>query len=253
MTTALCNPHFVQSTEAESPAMPRLREVTNSPEMEYAARPGEVERLADSMAALILFRKRFAEVGREEIKFTENKQLYKFFSPDSITCGLPSGTKVHIVFNRHDMTCVHVMTKEGRYVETLPAKSSAEILNPEDASRELAAHGRMAARTLDRVRVLHESDTLAAVMRARQNEEDIQRVVATLPAEADPAAGAPASSFPEADRLAEAVAEQTRIRSQTRIRREALRGFRPADLTDATDTSDALAEASRDFDAAKLL
>jgi 1,2-phenylacetyl-CoA epoxidase PaaB subunit len=191
--TQLTNPHIAATAPAESrvdPAAPmRTRRVTLSPAEEYQARPGETELIPDALAALILSRKAFVEVGSKGVTLNR-KELggkRRYWHPDSPLCnhiGKAEKRKIIAVWNDLDPSCIHLMSVEGRYLETLPAETMPAMLDNEALSKELAAHRRVHARHHEHLRRLHAEDSLAALESARNNTTEIQRAVTIMPAEA---------------------------------------------------------------------
>lgn len=183
------NIHFTarassEQVEAAADATPRrTRRVTNSPEREYAARAGAVERMPDALAAIILSEKQLLTVGRNGLQMSRDGRKYKYWSEDSVICRDESldGKKVVCVFNRNDLSRVHVLTNDGEYIETLPMKGTQEFFDTENAGRELAKHKREQVRLMDRMNDLHGADTVKAVLTARANTEAMRTVVTTMP------------------------------------------------------------------------
>lgn len=183
MIAGLRNIHFSAPT-APDQGLPREREVTNSPAREYEQRSGAVERISDELAATILCAKRMATVTRGEIKLEINKRKYKFFHSDSITLrGYTGETRVPVVFNRleNPPLYIHVMTRDGVYVETLPRKGLASFFSSDTSGRELAAIRRYYAHVQGRLQHVHESDSERAMEDARHNKDAITKGVYDLP------------------------------------------------------------------------
>ena len=205
----LRNIHAIPAAQDLQPAeaLPRLRAVTNSPAREYAARPGQVERLPDALAACILAEKRWATVTRDQISLQINKRRYVYFSPDSVTIRATSEDRqVPVFFNRYDLSVIHVFTADGAYVETLAQKGKAEFFSTRpEAGRALADSRRVQDAKLDRLQVVHETDTHEAVARARHNADQVSKVIQTMPAAAPEAQPGTPSRFPRAERVVTAL------------------------------------------------
>ena len=210
MTAALRNIHF--SKPVASPvAMPRERKVTNDPAREYAQRPGEVERLPDDLAACILSAKRMATVKRNQIIIEVDGEDYKFFHPDSITLrGFTGETRVPVVFDNHDLSCIHILTRDGEYVETLPRKGEAAFFDEAAGRRELAATRALISHVESRIEDIHKPDSRRAVESARHNLETIRNSLHTLPLKDAPTRTAPATE--QTSRLAGAIDQAARAR-----------------------------------------
>lgn len=218
------NPHFAPAPPAQdlctdtaandqcpvtddTPALPRLREVTNSPFREYASRAGEADPLPDNVAALILSFKGRAQVQRNGIK-VERKELSNepifFWHEDSLTCLGKQGETVLYVLNPHTPDCVHIMDQHGRYLETVPRKGSPAILDAEAAAKEIAKHRRYMTNQQTRLQQLHGEETENILKRHRENTEELNRVTNLHPAPDDGREGCPQPAAQEhtADRIA---------------------------------------------------
>lgn len=195
------NVHLPTVEEAPAPSAPRLRVVTNDPAREYAQRPGQAERLPDSVAALILCKSGFAKVERQEIKITLDGTDHKFASSNSITIAEKNGTgeRVLWVINRHAPDVLHILSKDGAYIESIPRKGSATWFSSDEASREaLAETRRMRKRDMERLDQVHAPDTRAALEREQHNRTEIARLVSTFPSPASDREQQPAADRPKA-------------------------------------------------------
>lgn len=196
MTTAapFRNIHFSAAAAApdasQAAPLPRLRFVKNSPSREYAARPGAVERLPDALAAIILSEKQFLTVSRSGLQMKRDGKAYKYWSENSAICNDAAydGKRVVCVFNRNDLSRVHVMTDDGCYIETLPLKGRAEFFDEATAGRELAKHRRAQDNAMRRMQEVHGADTVKAVTEARENAGAMRTVVTTMPRKTETAA-----------------------------------------------------------------
>lgn len=190
-TTTLKNIHVPQRVTVPTTDMPRLREVTNDPAREFAQRPGMTRPLPNEVAALILARQEFREVTRNGI--TIDKRQY--WSENSITIATKAGTKekVLITYNRHDASVIHVLTRDGVYVESIPEKGMVVMFDPVATERELGAHRRAQQRDMDRLVEIHGADSLAELARTKSNAAQMHRVVSTF----DVPQGTP--NFPNTD------------------------------------------------------
>lgn len=165
--------------------LPRLRSVTNDPAREYAQRPGEVDRLPDSIAALILSKKGFSKVGRNGIKVEGiTPKPLNFWHEDSITIQEKAGTneKVLWVLNRLNPDVIHILKPSGEYVETIPLDGKAEWFNQADMQRVLGAKRRSQNRSIERVASLHAPDSEATLDAATANDTAMKSAVHTFPA-----------------------------------------------------------------------
>lgn len=170
-----------------APSMPRLRSRTNDPTREYASRAGEVQPLPDSVAALILCRKGWAKIERQQIKVTLDGQELLFASRDSISIAEHNGTGRRVLWalNRRAPEVLHILTDQGAYVESIPRKGEAQWFDQGDASR--AAHGdaqAMLQRDIARLKELHRPAMESADADARHNAAQVRRLVQTFPAPA---------------------------------------------------------------------
>jgi len=174
-----------QPTPAPAAGLPRLRSVTNDPAREYAQRPGEVEPLPDSIAALILCKRGYAIVERHQIKVTMDTKTYFFASSASVTIAEKNGTgeKVLWVINRHAPDVLHILGRDGEYIESIPRKGRADWFSNDAASKEaLAETRRMRQRDMTRLQQIHQPDTAAALEREQDNTRRVAKLVNTFPA-----------------------------------------------------------------------
>lgn len=212
------NPHFAEAQAPAADALPRLRTVTNSPAQEYRERPGQVETLPDALAALFLAKKVELTVSRQCVSFKMDGETFKYFHPDSLTIrnALPEheGRAIGVV-NRMDTSRLHVMTADGRYVETLPLKGKAGFFQPSDQLQQ-ARHALGHAE--QRLEALHGKTTRELADAAAQNSSQLKVLVATLPADgvtATPGA-APGRAAVVAEAMNRAAADRTRARTVTK-------------------------------------
>ncbi|MEO7933236.1 MAG: hypothetical protein ABIT76_08780 [Chthoniobacterales bacterium] len=193
----------------------RLRAVGNDPQREYANRPGEVHPLANNVAALILFRKGWTKIERNEIKVTLEGEPLTFASRHSMTIATLNGTGQRVLWalNRRDPQFLHLLTADGAYIESIPAKGEAEWFSQDATSQEAIADVQaQTQRDLRRVRDLHQPDELAAAADARQNAATIHRLVQTFPL----ASTTEPASFEKADRMESAIGETDRLRKKVK-------------------------------------
>lgn len=175
----------------------RIRYVTNSPAEEYAARPGNVAPLADSIAALLLSRASRVTPNSQGVVVT-HPALGKitYWHPDSIVCsdlGTARMDKVVAVVALEAPDVCHLLSVSGKYIETLPKKLMANALGHEAADSEAFAQAKRAqGRAAARLQELHRPDIAEAVDAALHNAAALQRAVTTLPAERAPHAPEPA-------------------------------------------------------------
>jgi hypothetical protein len=189
-TTSFRNIHVAAAGETaaatvETTALPRLRLVTNDPAREYAQRAGEVERLPDSVAALILSKQGFSKVTRNGVivEGVGPKPL-RFWSEHSITVTEKAGTndKVLWTLNRQQPDVLHILTPDGEYVESIPLAERPAWFDDAAMHRTLGAVTRSQNRKIERVRKLHGIDTEKALEAACENEHTFGRLVHTFPA-----------------------------------------------------------------------
>lgn len=218
-------------------ALPRLREVTNDPLREYAARPGEVRALPDSVAALILSKSGECFVENHAITASIDGVSRVYSARDSVVIAELNGKKVKVLWyaNRRKPDCIHLVTANGHYIETLPVKGEALPFSNDEISRKVfsdaVAHRNRDARHLEE---LHAPDIAAAAKRAEHNASELaskvredERMVRIFPASAggdrpvqlaDNIETAPArgreTNFPKADRLCAVEAAVDRARTE---------------------------------------
>jgi len=184
-----------QPTQMAQPAqeqhsLPRQRQKTNDPLTEYSQRPGKVQRLPDSVAALILCHSGRSKVIRHQIKVVVGKTEYLFANPDSPLLIAKNGTdeKVLWVMNRQSRDCLHLLSDAGEYLETLPLKGQAAWFDNSAASKQALADARASLnRDREHLEGIHAIDIDQAVRNAQHNAEQTQRLVSTFPVAASDA------------------------------------------------------------------
>lgn len=165
------------------PSLPRLRGVTNDPAREYAARPGAVEKLPDSVAALILCKQGFNKVGRNGIAIELDGRKLKYWSENSVTIATRAGTNEKVLWtvNRQQPDVLHILTSDGEYVESIPLDGKVPWFDEAATAKILGAKKRANQRRMDRVRFLHAPDAQAALERETHNEGQLRGLVQTFP------------------------------------------------------------------------
>ena len=225
------------------PSMPRLREVTNSPFQEYAARSGDVTPLPDNVAALICSFKGRAKVQRNGIKIVRKElssdPIY-YWHEDSLTCLGRQGDHVLYVLNPNTLDCIHIMDIKGRYLETVVRKNEPDILDAKAASKEIGKHRAYMTRQQNRLTALHGEDTDEILKRHRDNTEEMSRSTQIHPAEIEePVTTTAPRQMPTADRI---IARGNAIQNHITALREnrasaAALGHAALDETPPTQTS----------------
>jgi hypothetical protein len=214
------NIHFTPSVDpepVEAPCLPRLREKTNDPLTEYSQRPGQVERLPDSVAAIILCKSGASVVRRHEISVTLNKTEYIFKSADSLVLRAKNGTEEKVVWlvNRMRPDVLHLLTNDGRYIESIPLKGEARWFSSDpESQRVLTDAKRSIGHDLAGMKELHGIDTAKAVEDARYNASQIHTLTRTFPvspqgADQNPQ---PRAAAPRADNLMAGIARVDQAR-----------------------------------------
>jgi hypothetical protein len=210
--------------------LPRLRELTNDPAREYTARAGETEPLPDSVAALILCRKGWAKVERHQITVTLDGNELQFTSRDSLVIASKNGTgeRVLLAINRRAPDVLHILTDDGRYIESIPRKGEAQWFDAGETSS--AAIGTARAhlqRDMARYAELHAPSRDAAAADAAHNAAEVHRLVQTFPLDRGPEQERTSGPFPKAEEITRAIDNVERQRSQdeaARTRRRKITG-----------------------------
>lgn len=164
-------------TAAPAPVL-RLRKVPRSPTEEFAARVakhGAMERFPDALAAILLYEHKTPTLTQKsEIAFDINGVEFRFYHPDALTCH-PSnaGKQVRVSFDRDDLSCVFVLSEDGRYVETVPRKGKHAWFGKE-AGEEIARYKRVASHVHAHLDRIHAPDNKREMERAQSNAEKIQ-------------------------------------------------------------------------------
>jgi len=168
----------------------KLREVSVSPAEEYALRAGTVQPIADSFAAMILSRSGRVEVTLKGVVVERNKVRTTYWHPDSLVCSDLSfrSRKIFYVLNIHRPDVVHLLSEDGTYLESLPAREKPAVLDNHAQELEARKNHRAIARAAEHLQRLHADDTAEALAALRHNAEETRRVVQTLPAPGSAAA-----------------------------------------------------------------
>jgi hypothetical protein len=157
----------------------RFRKVRRSPDEEFGARVerfGAPARMAESVVALILQKQKFVQVTRNGIGFEWNTDKYQFWHENSATCLNKVGEKVLVTFDPDEMSAVHVLTEDGRYVETVPQKGKVAWFDDEAMKKALESKARALNADVARFRGIHRATTEEKVARVTRNRERMQIV-----------------------------------------------------------------------------
>jgi hypothetical protein len=139
-------------------------------------------------------------------------------------------------FDPDDMSFLHVLTPDGRYVESIPLKDKVAWFD--DAALREAQRAKKASlsRDIEQFRSIHGPTTEQKARRVVSNAEKLQ-IVNTFPAPEAEAATVQGAARPSADphfaKAEEIQAALTTLRGQRTAatqRKTAMRGFKPADL-----------------------
>jgi len=176
----------------------RARNVAVSPAEEYALRDGEVQPIADSLAALILSCNGRCEVSLKGVKIDRDEigGVRHYHHADSIVCNDLSlrERKMFYCLNRLDPSIVHILDETGRYIETLPERGTPGVLDNAAQAKEYALNQTIKKRAARHLQQIHGKDTADLLQRARENAAEMTRVVQILPGEAPAPTVEPAPS-----------------------------------------------------------
>ena len=165
----------------------KLRTVAVSPAEEYALRPGTVEPIPDSMAALILSRGGRVEVTLKGV-VVDRKDMggrHTYWHPDSRVCSDLSARsrKIFYVINIYRPEVVHLLDETGAYIESLPLKNRPAVLDNAAQEKEARANARAIRRVSKHMQDIHAPDTAAALEALSHNAAATGRAFTqTLPA-----------------------------------------------------------------------
>ena len=151
----------------------KLRKTTVSPAEEYALRPGEVQPIPDSLAALLLHRGGRVEVTLKGV-VVDRKDLggrCTYWHPDSRVCSDLSARsrKIFYAVNIHRPEVVHLLDETGEYIESLPLKNRPAVLDNAAQEKEARANNRAIRRVSKHMQDIHAPDTAAALDAMRHN------------------------------------------------------------------------------------
>lgn len=208
-----CRNIHVSASPACAPEKPqadvqRFRKVTNSPALELQlriARDGEPERVPPQLESIIVAARGESTLDDNGIIIQIEGQKYRYWHADSRTCRGKAGSKVLYVRARNFLDCIHVVTDDGRYVETIPLAATPDWFSA-DARRELKETRRFSDHIKQSLEKTHGVTTQKLADRARSTRETLQTIVDVPPDIARaPAAGADdrAASLADAMRTAQ--------------------------------------------------
>lgn len=187
------------SEESREPL--NFREVTTSPAEEYSLREGRTEEFPQWIEAYLLQEENigFATVTEKGIVIRSKRlvgvgktgETRTYWSDFSLLCAEAGSRgeprKIVYVFNTICTDYIHALDpKTRKYIETIPAVDKPAFFDQEAVAKEAAKYKRALHRNLDRIREIHQSDSLHELELARKNVSESQRLVATMElAEAD--------------------------------------------------------------------
>ena len=174
------NIHFNDLPEAAPKRKPdklKTRKITASPLEEYAHRGGEAAPIPDALAALILAPSGRPRVTARGVTIEKGGQRRTYWHPDSPLCSDLSNDGRRVVYSLGKGGAVaHLLTEEGKYLETLPAKDRPSPLDAAAMKKAHASHQRSIGRAAATLQKLHEADSGEAVHRAEQNAEEARHL-----------------------------------------------------------------------------
>ena len=226
-TTTLRSIHHQPATaepRAARSAPLQYRQVPRSPVEEFQARVlkhGRPLKFPQSVIGLILQKQSRAEVAAGGITIKYQKVTYRYWHEDSLTIANNRGQKALVTFDPDNMDFIHVLTDDGRYIESIPQKNKVSWFDDEALRAEMKKKMRAQNRDIARYQEIHKETSEQKVARALSNSEKIQ-AVNTLPHPASRSDKDPApASFPKADRITRAgrVITKQHEASATRIAR----------------------------------
>ena len=190
----------------------KLRKVAVSPAEEYALRPGQVQPISDSLAAIILHRGGRVEVTLKGVVI-ERKDMggrCTYWHPDSRVCSDLSyrSRKIYYSLNIHRPEVIHLLDENGEYLESLPLKNRPAVLDNAAQEKEARANNRAIRRISKHMQNIHAPDTAADLEDLRHNAAAAGRAyVQTLPA---PGSAAAAPVQPARSEMGDAIAAAER-------------------------------------------
>jgi hypothetical protein len=253
----------------------RARRVKMSPNEHFAAKVqehGQPLHFPKSVIALILQKQKSIEITKNGIHFDYLKTKYTYWHQDSTTCANKIGQKALVTFDPDDMNFIHVLTPDGRYVESIPQKNKIEWFDDVALREEQKAKKASLSRDIERFREIHGPTSDEKANRVLTNAEKMQ-IVNTFPAEqkvrsAEAETPVPhrggahrpgerfkmpvsfnqepetrnvsptdSPAFPRAAEIHGALDILRRKRAEAGEKKEALKAFQPADLLAEDDTS----------------
>lgn len=185
--TELRNIHFGNAT-ADERRLPQMeteyRQVNRSPDEEFSARVqahGAPQRFPQSIIALILQKQRNVTVTKKGITFDYQGTKYQFWSPTSLVCANDVDKRVLVTFDPDDMAFCHILTEDGRHVESVPQKNKVAWFDDEAMRAAMRDKAHALNRDLAQFQAIHQATSEQKAQRVLSNAEKMQ-IVNTIPA-----------------------------------------------------------------------
>ena len=218
----LRNIHFsaVATPGAMSRAEIAHRRINRSPDEEFGRRMdkgGPLGKFAQSVIGLIMQKQKFVQVGKNGITFEYMRNRYTFWHENSVACRDQVGQRVLVTFDPDNIEFCHVLTDDGRYIESLPAKNKVAWFDDEAMREEMRKKAHALNADLQRFRTIHKPTTEQKAAALKTNAEKMQ-IVNTFAAPAAETGQAETGRFAKADRIAEAAGSLTAQRARVDAR-----------------------------------
>ncbi len=153
----------------------RYDKVSRSPDEEFAyrcSRWGMPERVPHELEAIILSKRGEATVTPDGITITIEGEQYRFWHADSRVCLHQVGQKVLYVRSRNYTECIHILSNDGEYLETLPCTKTPDVFSSE-ARQEIKQTRRVIDQIHDGLKKTHRLTTQEAVSRHKENRKKL--------------------------------------------------------------------------------
>jgi hypothetical protein len=186
-TLGLRNIHFREERRAASsgPTNEEYRKVNRSPNEEFTARVmqhGSPKKFPQSVIALILQKQKHITVTKTGIKFDYQGNKFQFWSPTSLVCANQVDQRVLVTFDPDAMDFCHVLTDDGRFVESIPQKNKVAWFDDEAMRQAMKDKAYALNRDIARYRDIQQATSEEKATRILSNAEKMQ-IVNTFPVE----------------------------------------------------------------------
>ena len=157
----------------------QYRKANRSPDEEFALRRSKTQKLnkfPQSIIALILQKQKFVTVTKNGINFEHVGTKYQYWSAESATCSNDVGKRVLVTFDPDATEFCHILTNDGRYVESIPQKGKVHWFDNAEMKEAMSAKAHALNRDMARFQEIHKTTTEQKARRIVSNHDKMQMV-----------------------------------------------------------------------------